>query len=99
MDQKDNMKNKFKIVLNTDDVVHNRKILSVKLHVWKKLISISCQEQTPISKVIDKAITKYIEDNNIDIETVFKNNVEVKQQRMDSLIDYDFTVVDQIEYK
>ena len=56
-------------------------------------------EQTPISKVIDKAITKYIEDNSIDIETVFKNNVEVKQQRMDSLIDYDFTVVDQIEYK
>jgi hypothetical protein len=56
-------------------------------------------EQIPISKIIDKAITKYIEDNNIDIETVFKNNVEVKQQRMDSLIDYDFTVVDQIEYK
>ena len=93
------MKNKFKIVLNADDVVHNRKILSVKLHVWKKLISCSALEQTPISKVIDKAITKYIEDNSIDIETVFKNNVEVKQQRMDSLIDYDFTVVDQIEYK
>ena len=99
MDQKDNMKNKFKIVLNADDVVHNRKILSVKLAVWKKLISFSAYEQTPISKVIDKAITKYIEDHNIDIETVFKNNVEVKQQRMDSLIDYDFTVVDQIEYK
>ena len=93
------MKNKFKIVLNADDVVHNRKILSVKLAVWKKLISCSAYEQTPISKVIDKAITKYIEDNSIDIETVFKNNVEVKQQRMDSLIDYDFTVVDQIEYK
>ena len=99
MDQKDNMKNKFKIVLNADDVVHNRKILSVKLNVWKKLISCSAYEQTPISKVIDKAITKYIEDNSIDIETIFKNNVEVKQQRMDSLIDYDFTVVDQIEYK
>lgn len=99
MDLKDNMKNKFKIVLNTDDVVHNRKILSVKLHVWKKLISCSAYEQTPISKVIDKAITKYIEDNNIDIETIFKNNVEVKQQRLNSLIDYDFTVVDQIEYK
>ena len=99
MDQRGKMKNKFKIVLNADDVVHNRKILSVKLPVWKKLISCSAYEQTPISKVIDKAITKYIEDNNIDIETVFKNNVEVKQQRMDSLIDYDFTVVDQIEYK
>jgi len=99
MDQRDNMKNKFKIVLNADDVVHNRKILSVKLHVWKKLISCSAYEQIPISKIIDKAITKYIEDNNIDIETVFKNNVEVKQQRMDSFIDYDFNVVDQIEYK
>jgi len=99
MDQRGNMKNKFKIVLNADDVVHNRKILSVKLHVWKKLISCSAYEQIPISKIIDKAITKYIEDNNIDIETVFKNNVEVKQQRMNSFIDYDFNVVDQIEYK
>ena len=99
MDQRGKMKNKFKIVLNTDDVVHNRKILSVKLPVWKKLISVSCYEQTPISKVINKAITKYIEENNYDIETIFKNNVEVKKQRMDSLIDYDFNVVDQIEYK
>lgn len=93
------MKNKFSIVLNADDVVQNRKILSVKLPVWKKLISVSCQEQTPISKVIDKAITKYIEENNYDIETIFKNNIEVKQQRIESLIDYDFNVVDQIEYK
>ena len=99
MDQRGKMKNKFKIVLNTDDVVHNRKILSVKLPVWKKLISVSCYEQTPISKVINKAITKYIEENNYDIETIFKNNIEVKEQRMDSLIDYDFNVVDQIEYK
>lgn len=93
------MKNKFSIVLNADDVVQNRKILSVKLPVWKKLISVSCQEQTPISKVIDKAITKYIEKNNYDIETIFKNNVEVKQQRLDSLIDYNFNTQDQIEYK
>ncbi len=93
------MKNKFSIVLNADDVVQNRKILSVKLPVWKKLISVSCQEQTPISKVIDKAITKYIEENNYDIETIFKNNIEVKQQRIESLIDYDFNVIDQIEYK
>lgn len=99
MDQRGKMKNKFKIVLNTDDVVHNRKILSVKLPVWKKLISVSCYEQTPISKVINKAITKYIEENNYDIETIFKNNIEVKEQRMDSLIDYDFNVIDQIEYK
>lgn len=99
MDQRGKMKNKFKIVLNTDDVIHNRKILSVKLPVWKKLISVSCYEQTPISKVINKAITKYIEENNYDIETIFKNNIEVKEQRMDSLIDYDFNVVDQIEYK
>ena len=70
MDQRGKMKNKFKIVLNTDDVVHNRKILSVKLPVWKKLISVSCYEQTPISKVINKAITKYIEENNYDIETI-----------------------------
>ena len=99
MDQRGKMKNKFKIVLNADDVVSNRKILSVKLPVWKKLISVSCYEQTPISKVIDKAITKYIEENNYDIETIFKNNIEVKEEKMDSLIDYNFNVVDQIEYK
>jgi hypothetical protein len=88
------MRNKFKIVLNTDDVVHNRKILSVKLAVWKKLISCSAYEQTPITKIIDKAITKYIEENNYNVEEIFKNNLEVKQQLMknDELlyIDYKF---------
>jgi hypothetical protein len=88
------MRNKFKIVLNTDDVVHNRKILSVKLAVWKKLISCSAYEQIPITKIIDKAITKYIEENNYNVEEIFKNNLEVKQQLMkdDELlyIDYKF---------
>jgi hypothetical protein len=88
------MRNKFKIVLNTDDVVHNRKILSVKLAVWKKLISCSAYEQTPITKIIDKAITKYIEENNYNVEEIFKNNLEVKQHIMkdDELlyIDYKF---------
>ena len=73
------MRNKFKIVLNTDDVVHNRKILSVKLAVWKKLISCSAYEQTPITKIIDKAITKYIEENHYNVEDIFKDNLEVKQ--------------------
>ena len=88
------MRNKFKIVLNTDDVVHNRKILSVKLAVWKKLISCSAYEQTPITKIIDKAITKYIEENNYNVEEIFKNNLEVKQHiiKDDELlyIDYKF---------
>jgi hypothetical protein len=88
------MRNKFKIVLNTDDVVHNRKILSVKLAVWKKLISCSAYEQIPITKIIDKAITKYIEENNYNVEEIFKNNLEVKQHIMkdDELlyIDYKF---------
>jgi len=88
------MRNKFKIVLNTDDVVHNRKILSVKLAVWKKLISCSAYEQIPITKIIDKAITKYIEENNYNVEEIFKNNLEVKQRIMkdDELlyIDYKF---------
>ena len=88
------MRNKFNIVLNTDDVVHNRKILSVKLAVWKKLISCSAYEQTPITKIIDKAITKYIEENNYNVEEIFKNNLEVKQHiiKDDELlyIDYKF---------
>ena len=88
------MRNKFKIVLNTDDVVHNRKILSVKLAVWKKLISCSAYEQIPITKIIDKAITKYIEENNYNVEEIFKNNLEVKQHIMKDnellYIDYKF---------
>ena len=88
------MRNKFKIVLNTDDVVHNRKILSVKLAVWKKLISCSAYEQIPITKIIDKAITKYIEENNYNVEDMFKDNLEVKQilyrENKPTAIDYKF---------
>ncbi len=40
-----------------------------------------------------------VDGNRLLREFCAENNVEVKQQRMDSLIDYDFTVVDQIEYK
>jgi macrodomain Ter protein organizer (MatP/YcbG family) len=93
------MLNKKTIILNGLDVVTNRKMISLKLAIWKKLISCSRHEQTTVSKLIDKLISKYIEDNNYDIEKIFNDNLQVKQQTLDSLIDYNFNIQDQIEYK
>ena len=94
-----NMHNKKTIILNGLDVVTNRKMISLKLNVWKKLISCSRHEDVPISKLIDKLITKYIDDNSYDIEKIFNDNLEVKQDILTSLIDYNFNTQDQIEYK
>ncbi len=93
------MENKKTIILNGLDVVTNRKMISIKLLVWKKLISCSRHEEITITKLIDKLITKYIEDNNYDIEKIFNDNLEVKQDVLNSLIDYNFNTKDQIEYK
>jgi macrodomain Ter protein organizer (MatP/YcbG family) len=93
------MQNKKTIVLNGLDVVTNRKMISIKLPIWKKLISCSRHEQITTTKLIDKLITKYIEDNNYDIEKIFNNNLEVKQEVLSSLIDYDFNTQEKIEYK
>jgi hypothetical protein len=93
------MLNKKTIVLNGLDVVTNRKMISIKLPIWKKLISCSTHEQITTTKLIDKLITKYIEDNNYDIEKIFNNNLEVKQEVLSSLIDYDFNTQEKIEYK
>ncbi|MEY4334416.1 MAG: hypothetical protein RLZZ196_3160 [Bacteroidota bacterium] len=59
------------------DVITNRKMLSVKLQVWKKLIACSNYEDITITKLIDKLITKYIEDNKYNIDQIFKDNLEV----------------------
>jgi len=64
----------------------------------KKLISCSRHEQTTVSKLIDKLISKYIEDNNYDIEKIFNDNLQVKQEMLDSLIDYKFEDIKQINY-
>jgi len=94
-----NMHNKKTIILNGLDVVTNRKMISLKLNVWKKLISCSRHEDVPISKLIDKLITKYIDDNCYDIEKIFNDNLEVKQDVLTSLIDYNFNTQEQIEHK
>ena len=92
-----NMHNKKTIILNGLDVVTNRKMISLKLNVWKKLISCSRHEDVPISKLIDKLITKYIDDSSYDIEKIFNDNLEVKQNVLTSLIDYNFNTQEQIE--
>ena len=74
-----NMHNKKKIILNTDDIVANRKTLSLKLNVWKKVISCAVHEEMTISKLINKLIDKHIEENNYNVEDMFNNKLEVKQ--------------------
>lgn len=73
------MHNKKKIILNTADVIANRKTLSLKLNVWKKVISCAVHEEMTISKLINKLIDKHIEENNYNVEDMFKDNLEVKQ--------------------
>jgi macrodomain Ter protein organizer (MatP/YcbG family) len=91
------MHNKKTIILNGLDVVTNRKMISIKLPIWKKLISCSKHEDITITKLIDKLITKYIADNNYDIEKIFNDNLEVKKNVLDNLIDYNFEDIKQIE--
>jgi len=74
-----NTYNKKKIILNTADVVANRKTLSLKLNVWKKVISCAVHEEMTISKLINKLIDKHIEENNYNVEDMFNNKLEVKQ--------------------
>ena len=92
-----NMHNKKTIILNGLDVVTNRKMISIKLPIWKKLISCSRHEDITTTKLIDKLITKYIKDNNYDIEKIFNDNLEVKKNVLDNLIDYNFEDIKQIE--
>jgi macrodomain Ter protein organizer (MatP/YcbG family) len=73
------MHSKKKIILNTDDIVANRKTLSLKLNVWKKVISCAVHEEMTISKLINKLIDKHIEENNYNVEDMFKDKLEVKQ--------------------
>ena len=88
------MHNKKKIILNTADVIANRKTLSLKLNVWKKVISCSVHEEMTISKLINKLIDKHIEENNYNVEDMFKDNLEVKQilfrENKPTAIDYKF---------
>jgi len=79
------------IILNGLDVVTNRKMLSIKLEVWKKLISCSKHEDITISKLIDNLISKYIEDNKYNIDEIFNDNLQVKHQLVNRLIDYNFS--------
>ena len=74
-----NMHSKKKIILNADDIVANRKTLSLKLNVWKKVISCAVHEEMTISKLINKLIDKHIEENNYNVEDMFNNKLEVKQ--------------------
>ena len=74
-----NMHSKKKIILNTDDIVANRKTLSLKLNVWKKVISCAVHEEMTISRLINNLIDKHIEENNYNVEDMFNNKLEVKQ--------------------
>ena len=92
-----NMHNKKTIVLNAYDVVTNRKMISLKLDVWKKLISCCRHEQLTMTKLINKMIDRHIQENDYDVEKIFNDNLQVKKNVLDSLIDYNFNTQEQIE--
>ena len=92
-----NMHNKKKIILNSYDVVTNRKMISLKLDVWKKLISCCRHEELTMTKLINKMIDRHIQENDYDVEKIFNANLQVKKNVLDSLIDYNFDEVKQIE--
>ena len=92
-----NMHNKKTIVLNAYDVVTNRKMISLKLDVWKKLISCCRHEELTMTKLINKMIDRHIQENDYDVEKIFNANLQVKKNVLDSLIDYNFDEVKQIE--
>lgn len=71
---------KNKIILSTDDVVRNRKTLTIKLNVWRKIISCAVHEDLTLSKIINKAIDNYIKENNYNIDEIFKNNLAVNYE-------------------
>lgn len=85
------------IILNGLDVVSNRKMISLRLDVWKKLISCSRHEKLTTTKLINKLIDRYIQENDYDIEKIFNDNLEVKFNTMQSLKDFDFKDTLQIE--
>jgi macrodomain Ter protein organizer (MatP/YcbG family) len=92
-----NMHNKKTIILNSYDVVTNRKMISLKLDVWKKLISCCRHEELTMTKLINKMIDRHIQENDYDVEKIFNTNLQVKKNVLDSLIDYNFDEVKQIE--
>jgi macrodomain Ter protein organizer (MatP/YcbG family) len=92
-----NMHNKKTIILNSYDVVTNRKMISLKLDVWKKLISCCRHEELTMTKLINKMIDRHIQENDYDVEKIFNANLQVKKNVLDSLIDYNFDEVKQIE--
>jgi macrodomain Ter protein organizer (MatP/YcbG family) len=72
-------------------------MISLKLDVWKKLISCCRHEELTMTKLINKMIDRHIEENNYDIDKIFNANLEVKKNVLDSLIDYNFDDVKQLE--
>ena len=92
-----NIHNKKTIILNSYDVVTNRKMISLKLDVWKKLISCCRHEELTMTKLINKMIDRHIQENDYDVEKIFNANLQVKKNVLDSLIDYNFDEVKQIE--
>ena len=91
------MHNKKTIILNGYDVVTNRKMISLKLDVWKKLISCCRHEELTMTKLINKMIDRHIQENDYDVEKIFNANLQVKKNVLDSLIDYNFNTQEQIE--
>jgi macrodomain Ter protein organizer (MatP/YcbG family) len=84
------------IILNTSDVVSNRKQISLKLNVWRDVVTCAKHENVTTSKLISYLIDKHIKENNYNIDEMFKANLRVKREVLNDLIDVDFNSIRQI---
>jgi macrodomain Ter protein organizer (MatP/YcbG family) len=78
------------IILNPLEIVTNRKQISLKLKVWKDVITCAKHENVTVSRLISYLIDKHIKENNYNIEEMFKANLSIKQQVLDDLVNVEF---------
>jgi macrodomain Ter protein organizer (MatP/YcbG family) len=84
------------IILNTTDVITNRKQISLKLKTWRDVITCAKHEKITVSKLISYLIDKHIKDNNYNVDEMFKANLRVKTKVLENLQEVDFNSIRQL---
>lgn len=84
------------VVLNPLEIVTNRKQISLKLKVWRDVITCARHENVTVSKLISYLIDKHIKDNNYNIDEMFKANLRVKKEVLGDLVNVEFDSIKQI---
>lgn len=78
------------VILNPLELVTNRKQISLKLKVWRDVITCARHENVTVSRLINYLIDKHIKENNYNIDEMFKANLRVKQQIGNDLVNVEF---------